>query len=148
MNRELTGLGWAEVVARLDLVPLPVEGGYWAPGPRTAEMNAIFFLMTAGDGFSAMHRLTVTEGWQWLAGAPAAMLQLGSAAESLPLSATVPQQIVPAGVWQGCRSEGEWTLVSCWCAPAFTEDCFSLGIRTELEAAYPAAAAEIARLTR
>ena len=31
---------------------------------------------TRPDGFSAMHRLAIDEGWQWLDGAPAALLRL------------------------------------------------------------------------
>jgi len=33
---------------------------------------------------------------------------------------------VPGGAWQAARSLGEWTLVGCTVAPAFTFDGFEL----------------------
>jgi predicted cupin superfamily sugar epimerase len=140
-----------EIIQRLRLEPLPGEGGYWGPGIRISEMNSIFFLMTsAADGFSALHRLGVTEGWQWLAGAPAEMSQIDSAGvlNVLKLSAEDSQAIVPPGSWQGARTLGEWTLVSCWCAPAFTEETFELGVRADLLAEFPQHEKVVLELTR
>ena len=53
----------AEVIARLKMQPIPEEGAWFAPGPRTQGLNAITVLLTdQPDGFSAMHRLTIDEG--------------------------------------------------------------------------------------
>ena len=66
-----------QVIARLRMRPIPEEGAWFVAGPRTQGLNAITVLLTdRPDGFSAMHRLTIDEGWQWLAGAPAALLRL------------------------------------------------------------------------
>lgn len=141
----------AEIVAELNLQPLPDEGGFWAPGVRLGEMNCIYFLMTgAADGFSALHRLEVTEGWQWLAGAPARMVQLSETTglSELSLSSEDAQTIVPVGVWQGARTLGDWTLVSCWCAPAFTEEIFELAMPEDLISRWPEHAAVIREFTR
>ena len=66
-----------EMIDELHMQPIPGEGAWFAPGPRTQELSNITVLLTADpNGFSAMHRLSIDEGWQWLDGAPAAMLRL------------------------------------------------------------------------
>lgn len=147
---ELAGQSADMVIERLGLQPLPHEGGYWKAGPRTPNLNAITYLMTPGDGFSALHVLTVAEGWQWLAGDACQMLQLrpdGTHME-LELGPAWPATVVSPGVWQGARTSGKWTLVTTWCAPAYTDEAFTLGEREPLVAAYPAAAKLIEELTR
>lgn len=139
-----------EVRRRYGLSPLPGEGGLWAPGPRIGSLSTIRFLLTAGPaGSSALHSLTVTEGWQWLAGAPAELVQLSldGAARRDWLDAATSQVVVPAGTWMGARTHGAWTLVACWCTPAFEFDAFTLGSRTELLAAYPGQAGLIREFT-
>lgn len=129
-----------EVRRRYNLSPLPGEGGLWSPGPRTRSLSAIRFLITDGpDGASALHSLSVTEGWQWLAGAPAELVELApdGTARSTWLDATSSQVIVAPGTWMAARTAGAWSLVSCWCTPAFEFDAFTLGSRPELLAAYP-----------
>lgn len=129
-----------EVRRQFDLSPLPGEGGFWGPGPRTEALSTIRFLVTDGPGgVSALHALTVTEGWQWLAGAPAELVQLrpDGSAHSTRLDAAASQVIVQPGTWMGARTSGAWTLASCWCTPAFEFERFSLGSRAELLAAYP-----------
>jgi predicted cupin superfamily sugar epimerase len=37
-----------------------------------------------------------------------------------------PQVVVPAGAWQAARPLGDWTLVGCIVAPAFSFDGFEL----------------------
>ena len=149
MFTELTGLSAHEVIKRLGLQPLADEGGFWKAGPRTPNLNSITYLMTP-EGFSALHVLTVAEGWQWLAGAACQMLQLrpDGTYVSLELGPAWPATVVAPGVWQGSRTTGDWTLVSCWCAPAFTDECFTLGGRDALTAVYPEAAPLIEELTR
>lgn len=129
-----------EIRARYDLTPLPGEGGLWGPGPRTAALSTIRFLLTAAPtGASALHALEVTEGWQWLAGAPAEIVQLrpDGTAHNTWLDAAASQLVVPPRTWIGARTAGDWSLVSCWCAPAFEFEAFTLGSRTELLASYP-----------
>jgi uncharacterized protein len=148
---ELSGLAASEVVARLGLVPLPGEGGYWKDGFRTNDMNSILFLMTdSAEGFSALHKLSITEGWQWLAGAPVRMLQFKSETDAVThvLSETNSQTVVPVDTWQAAKTMGDWSLVSCWCAPQFTDEVFELGERATLVTEFPAIAALIQEFTR
>ena len=140
-----------EVIAALGLRPLEREGAWFAPGPRTRNLSSITVLLAAGaDGFSAMHRLTFDEGWQWIDGAPAVMLRLGRGGKGRldAIEQRTAQVLVTAGTWQGAATLGDWTLLSCWCSPAFTWEGFSLGDRAELQAAYPDWEQEIEALTR
>lgn len=150
MRGRFAGASADEVVTALGLEPLVAEGGYWAAGPRTPGLGAITALLTdAADGFSAMHRLTIDEGWQWLDGDPAMLLLLradGSGRQTR-LGPHEPV-VVPRGDWQGATTLGRWTLVACWCSPAFVWEHFTLGERAALERDYPRWRAEITALTR
>jgi uncharacterized protein len=140
-----------QVIKRLRMHPIPEEGAWIVEGPRAQGLSAATVLLTnRPDGFSAMHRLTVDEGWQWLAGAPAALLRLRKGGSGV-LNYVGPQTsqfLVRHGTWMGASSLGDWTLISCWCSPAFRPEHFELGDRTLLTAGYPSYAAEIAALTR
>ncbi len=143
-----------EVARLLGLEPLPLEGGLWRQTWRDAHGTAIYFLMRPGD-FSAMHRLDIPEMWHHYAGDPVRMLLLEEAGEvSRPLlgddlgAGQRPFVPVPAGVWMGAATLGEWSLVGTTMAPPFHQAGFELGERGELSERYPSAAAEIARLTR
>jgi hypothetical protein len=86
-----------------------------------------------------MHRLTIDEGWQWMAGAPATLVRLNpdGTGDSTTLGPDSPQALVTKGSWMGARTHGEWTLFSCWCAPAFEPEHFELGERSALLDAFP-----------
>ncbi|HET9020999.1 MAG TPA: cupin domain-containing protein [Ornithinibacter sp.] len=140
-----------QVISRLGMRPIPEEGAWFAAGPRTQNLNAITVLLTdRPDGFSAMHRLAVDEGWQWLAGAPAALLRLRAGGSGVLnyVDARTSQFLVHKGTWMGASTLGAWTLLSCWCSPAFRPEHFELGRREDLVARYPSYATEIAALTR
>lgn len=156
MNRPAAADAWAaeQVIEALGLEPLPAEGGMWAQTWKDEHSSAIYFLMRPGD-FSAMHRLDGPELWHHYAGAAAEMLLLfpdGSAARPV-LGADLaagqrPQEAVPAGVWIGAATAGEWSLVGTTMAPPYHADGFELGAAAELADRYPEAAADIARLVR
>jgi len=140
-----------QVVARLRMQPIPQEGAWFVAGPRTQGLNAITVLLTdRPEGFSAMHRLSVDEGWQWLGGAPAALLRLrpGGSGVLDHVGPASSQFLVQRGTWMGASTLGEWTLLSCWCSPAFRPEHFEPGDRETLIAGYPSHAAQIAALTR
>ena len=156
----------AEEVARLlNLAPLVPEGGYFRRTAEAAEMlsgtgrraySVIYFLVTPA-GFSAMHKLESDETWCFHCGDGLESLRLTADGAGklvrlgLDLAAgETPQDMVPAGVWQGTRLKpgGRWALVSCVVAPEFVWSEFTLGDRGELSAGYPAFAQEIAALTR
>ena len=93
-----------EVIEALGMTPIPGEGGWLVQGPRVAGLSSILALVSdTPDGFSALHRLEIDEGWQWLDGAPLTMLRLhpdGSAGRTV-LDADQPQLLVARGTWQG-----------------------------------------------
>ncbi len=141
------------VIASLRMQPIPGEGGYFVLGPRVAGLSSITALLTEEPaGFSALHRLRIDEGWQWLAGSPADLLIVesgtGAAIRHRLGPGGVAQAVVPAGCWQGATTLGAWSLIACWCAPQFTDDDFELGARADLLAAFPHLATDIERLTR
>jgi predicted cupin superfamily sugar epimerase len=145
------GAAAEQIVAALGMTPIDEEGAYFAMGPRSTGLSSITALVTdTPDGFSALHRLTVDEGWQWLEGAPLVLVRLhpDGGVDHVVLGPMTPQALVPAGTWQGASTRGDWSLIACWCAPAFTPDVFELGRRDDLLAAYPDSRATIERLTR
>lgn len=143
-----------QIVAELKMKPIPDEGAWFVEGPRTQELSSILVLLTsAANGFSAMHKLEIDEGWQYLEGAPAALLRLRESPRRnhgtlTLLNAQRRQMLVRRGVWQGAATMGDWTLLSCWCSPAFRPQHFTLGDRGHLTDTFPGYAAEIAALTR
>jgi predicted cupin superfamily sugar epimerase len=140
-----------EIIDALGMTPIPGEGAWFAPGPRTQELSSITVLLTdATDGFSAMHRLEIDEGWQWLEGSPVALLRLRRGGRGVLnlLDARNRQILVRRGDWQGAAPMGPWALVACWCSPASRDRHFTLGDADELVAAYPTFEREIRALTR
>ena len=161
-----------EVIERLRLAPLTIEGGYFrenyrAPlryraealpaeyGAERSASTAIYFLLTPHT-FAAMHRLKSDEVHHFYAGDPVEMLQLlpdGSGAvvrigNDLAVGCE-PQIVVPAGAWQGSRliPGGSWALLGCTVAPGFEYADFELAERGALMVAFPDHAELIAALT-
>jgi predicted cupin superfamily sugar epimerase len=161
-----------QLLAALDLKPLPHEGGYYREtyrsddslpagvlprfGRAKAASTAIYYLLTP-DTFSALHRLPTDEVFHFYLGGPVRMLQLwpdgGGRVLTLGhdlLGGHVPQAVVPRGVWQGSHlAEGAgFALMGATVAPGFDFDDYEAGERAALAAQYPAFADLIARLTR
>lgn len=118
----LDALAASEVIARYGLEPLEGEGGHWAPLYRNDHGNAILFLIASPD-FSAWHRIPEDELWVHLGGAPVALHTI----EEQPMRRVLGRaeheaisHLVPAGTWMAARSTGEWSLVVCSLAPAFS----------------------------
>jgi predicted cupin superfamily sugar epimerase len=128
-----------DVIRALGLKPHP-EGGWYAetwrapsePGERPAS-SAILYLLQAGE-LSHWHRVDANEIWQFSAG-HALGLRVAAAADA-PVrrhrlggditAGDEPQVIIPAGAWQAATTLGDWTLVGCIVAPAFSFDGFEL----------------------
>ena len=120
-----------DIVARYQLEPHP-EGGHFREIfrlPDTSQgrgaMTSIYYLLRAGE-VSRWHRVVdATEIWHYHAGASLNLeISLdGVRSDTHRLGVTPdghPQVIVPMGAWQSARSEGDWTLVGCTVAPAFS----------------------------
>jgi uncharacterized protein len=161
-----------EIIHRLQLVPLTIEGGYFREtyrstlsisaaglprefgGDRNAS-TAIYYLVTP-DTFSAIHRVKSDEVFHFYAGDPVQMLQLDDAGRGRIVtigndlaSGQLPQLVVPGDLWQGCRliPGGRWALMGCTVAPGFDYADFTAANRTELITQYPTHAFMITALT-
>jgi len=132
------GLTASQVVELLELQPHP-EGGHYRETYRSpaiagerAACSLIYYLLAHGER-SAWHRIDAVEIWHWYAGAP---LVLSIAEEDHPetfqrlgndlAAGEHPQGVVPAHAWQAAQSLGDWTLVGCTVAPAFSFESFEL----------------------
>jgi predicted cupin superfamily sugar epimerase len=156
----------AEIIAALELKPLPREGGYYRETYRSADSmpsaggaksaaTAMYYVLTA-DTCSALHRLPADEIFHFYAGDPVRMLQLlpDGRGDILTLGANVladqrPQVVVPRGVWQGSLLEpgGQFAVMGTTMAPGFDFADYEAGDRAALMSQYPAFAELIERLT-
>ena len=162
-----------EIIDRLKLEPLPIEGGYFRETYRSTERlpagvlppryggercfcTAIFYLLTP-ETVSAMHRVRSDEVFHFYLGDPVTMLQLepGGGAQTILLGQDVQagqqlQVVVPAGVWQGAflNEGGSFALMGCTVAPGFEFSDFQPAARADLLREFPGEAALIERLTR
>jgi hypothetical protein len=159
-------LSAAEVIALLDLKPLPHEGGFFRETYRSAVLHdhhagdrslctAIYYLLTR-DTFSALHRLPSDELFHFYLGDPVTMLQLGpDGGRLLTLGPDLQagqrlQVLVPAGVWQGSLVQpgGAWALMGTTMAPGFDFGDYEAGNPQLLAGQYPDFAELIRRLCR
>ena len=156
-----------EITNLLNLVPHPVEGGYFRRtytaasnldtprGPR-AQGTAIYYLID-GEHFSEMHVLDSDEMFHFYLGDPVEMLQLfpdgRSALSTLGPNLAAGQQVqllVPAGVWQGMRmiGAGNFALLGCTVVPGFNYADYHNASFAELDAKWPEQSERIKALTR
>lgn len=128
-----------EIIARLGLVPLEDEGGWYRPMWRAeddAAASYIYYFLKRGER-SRWHKLhTSNEIWTWCAGGSLEMTLGGRGEVPVEERRVVfgPRlgidegfvSSVDAGVWQTTRvAEGDWALVTCVVSPAFRpEDCY------------------------
>jgi predicted cupin superfamily sugar epimerase len=157
------------LIEMLGLVPHPERGFYGetyrAParvasashgGERFAS-TAIYFLVTADQPITSLHRLKSDEVFHLYEGGPLEILRLYAdgrwdvARLGLDLDAGErPQVVVPAGTWFGTEltPSASHCLVGCTVAPGFEFADFELAEGPELEARYPEAADRIRRMRR
>ena len=164
----------ADVIERLGLVPLPVEGGYYRQtwvsddtiaaealprfGRRKSAGTAIYYLLTdQADCFSELHRLPTDEVYHFYLGDPVEqwLLHEGGRIERVLLGPDLGvghrvQHVAPRGAWQGSRlvPGGRFALLGTTMAPGFDPGDYEGGVREALIARYPAAAGVIRALTR
>jgi uncharacterized protein len=134
----------AQLIEQLRLALHP-EGGHYAEvfrstatvdtrdgRKRRCALSSIWFLLRAGE-VSRWHRVASDEVWCHLEGAPIELHRLDGATHALqsvrlaPVSdSSAPQCIVPAGVWQAARTQGDYSLAACMVAPGFDFADFEL----------------------
>jgi predicted cupin superfamily sugar epimerase len=161
----------AQLIAALDLRPLPREGGYYRETYRSADVlpagtlarfgaarsaaTAIYYLLTP-ETASALHRLPTDEVFHYYRGGPVQMLQLppGGPGRVITLGPDLeagqqPQVVVPRGVWQGSWLAGgsAFALLGTTMAPGFEFTDYEAGDRAALSLEYPEFADLIERLT-
>lgn len=131
-----------DVIDALKLTPHPEKGYYTETfrDPQTSSDNrshstCIYYLLESESGLSHWHRVhDAVEVWHHYAGAP---LQLslswddGTPVRDVVLGKDIwngqrPQVVVQRSEWQHAKSLGEWTLVGCTVAPAFTMEAFEM----------------------
>jgi predicted cupin superfamily sugar epimerase len=157
------------LIDRLGLRPHPERGffaeTYRAPasvqsaahtGERAAS-TAIYFLVTADQPATCLHRLKSDEVFHLYEGGPLDIVRLfpdgAWDVKRLGLDLELgerPQVVVPAGTWFGTElaAAASHCLVGCTVAPGFDFADFELAEGPELEARYPDAAARIQSMRR
>jgi uncharacterized protein len=162
-----------EIKRLLQLEAHPREGGYFRQTWKSEEEisqttlpsrysgvraagTAIYYLLEPST-FSEMHRLISDEIFHFYYGDPVEMLQLWPDSSSRVVrlgsdlaNGTLPQLVVPKGVWQGSRlvPGGSVALLGCTVSPGFDYVDYQTGARAELVREYPESAALIEALTR
>lgn len=162
-----------DVIEKLNLVPLPEEGGFYretfrARGmiPKSALPNhseercystQILYLLTPSE-FSGLHRVKNSdEFFHFYLGDPVEMVKISDSGDLERI--TIGSQIdeghqlqvpVPAGIWQGTRLKegGRWALLGCTVAPGFEFQDFEIRSREEFLELFPQHEDEVKNYTR
>lgn len=161
-------LSFHDVIERLELEPLELEGGYYRRTYETAhsiDLNkgyeqplgtAIYFLVTE-DSFSALHWLDEDEVYHFYMGDPVELFELtpGEGMKRTVLSHDLNkghqvQYPVLKNQWHGSRliDGGKWALLGTTMAPGFAWQDFKLGKKDELILEFPEHRSTIEALTR
>lgn len=157
------------IIKQLGLEPHPERGFYRQTyrasldvpssthGAARAASTAIYFLVTASEPDTYLHRLKSDEIFHLYDGGPLEILRLfpdgawDVARLGMDLAAGErPQVVIPAGTWFGTAlaAGASHCLVGCTVAPGFDFADFELAAGPDLAARYPEAAARIQRMTR
>lgn len=157
------------IIDKLGLEPHPERGYYrqtyrsstevqsQRPGGSRAASTAIYFLVTAKEPTTFLHRLVSDEIFHLYDGGPLEIVRLFEdgrwdvAVLGMNLDeGERPQIVIPAGTWFGTElsAGASHCLVGCTVAPGFDFADFELAQGPELEARYPDAAGRIRRMSR
>src|SRR5688572_23363632 len=156
-----------ELVDRLGLVPHP-ERGFYAethrarqrvatPRGERAAATAIYFLVSAEQPITFLHRLASDEVFHLYEGGPLSVLRLfpdgSSDVATLGLdlaSGQRPQLVLSQGTWFGTELApgAAFCLIGCTVAPGFEFSDFELADAAELIRRYPAQHERIRRMRR
>jgi len=163
-----------EMIKKLDLKPLPEEGGYYREtyrssikplaaklfdidsGSDRALCTAIYYLVVP-ESFSALHKVKSDEMFHFYSGDPIEMIQIHEdgklqrfAMGADIFSGHLPQVLVPRGVWQALRLKagGKWSLMGTTVAPGFEFEDFEVGARDAMIQQFPQHREDITKFTR
>jgi len=141
-----------DVIEKLELIPLPIEGGMFKQtyvGETTVNGRpagtAIYYLLSS-DAYSHLHLLDADEIYHFYLGDPVELYQLdeeGNMSKTILgqdiLNGQEVQQLVPKGVWQGSRlvQGGKWALLGTSMSPGYTDSGYTHGSREELVLRFP-----------
>jgi predicted cupin superfamily sugar epimerase len=124
-----------DIVRQLQLQPHP-EGGWYRELYRSARqvatadavrsaLTSIYYLLER-EQLSRWHVVDADEVWHFHGGAPLDLYAYEPASGQLVHSQLTflggggePAAVVPAGVWQAARSQGDYSLVGCSVGPGF-----------------------------
>lgn len=163
-----------EIIKKLDMKPLPEEGGYYRETYRgnAASLPARYFgidattdrsvstaiyYMVIPESFSALHKVKSDEIFHFYGGDPVEMIQIHEDGKlerftvgNNILAGEQPQVVVRRGVWQALRlkSGGKWALMGTTVAPGFEFEDFEVGYREQLIQEFPQLREDIIRFTR
>ncbi|KAI0015862.1 cupin family protein [Xylariomycetidae sp. FL0641] len=131
-----------DIVKALGLKPHPEKGYFVETFRDNATMEdgrafstQIYYLLEGKVGVSNWHRVTdAVETWHHYAGAPLRLSLSHDDGEPLRhvllgpdvLAGQRPQAVVQVNEWQHAESTGDWSLVGCTVAPAFTFNSFQM----------------------
>ena len=139
MGKNMSKITVEEVIEKLELIPLPVEGGMFKSTYHSSQKagdkdmcNAIYYLLKDG-AFSHLHKLPNDEIYHHYMGDPLEMLELfpdGTAKRQIlgkDLSAgQKPQIVMHEGNYQGSRplpgGKYGFSLVGCTNSPGYTDE--------------------------
>lgn len=163
-----------EIIEKLDLKPLPEEGGYYREtyrgdagrvparlfGINSATDRSIstgIYYLVVPESFSALHRVKSDEIFHFYSGDAVEMIQIDESGNlrrftlgSDLFAGEVPQVLVPRGVWQALRLKqgGKWALMGTTVAPGFEFEDFEVGVRDTMIEQFPQHRNDIIRFTR
>lgn len=128
-----------ELIKSLELSQHP-EGG-WYKETYTSQITtsgrsiiSMIYYLLKKDEVSRWHRVTdADELWLWHLGHPL-MLSYSdnkSIKKDIKLGSNIAQgeklqAVIPKSIWQSAQSTGDWSLVSCIVAPAFSFNGFEI----------------------
>ena len=162
-----------DIVKKLNLKPLPGEGGFYyetyrsetdvpsrllgLDGKDTRHVSTAIYYLVTPESFSALHRVKSDEIFHFYAGDPVEMIQIDPNGNILRITigsdimnGEQPQVLVPKGSWQALklRDGGSWSLMGTTVSPGFEFEDFELGSRDELLNTFPQLREDIIRYTR
>lgn len=153
-----------DIIEKLNLKPLPEEGGYYRETYRTQPPKhndrdagtGIYFLVVP-ESFSALHRVKSDEMFHFYSGDPVEMIQIDETGVLTRfvlgpdiMNGQHPQVLVKRGIWQGLRLQdaGKWALMGTTVSPGFEFEDFEIGVREDLLRQFPKHKEDILRFTR